>query len=52
MLLTKVRTLRSELEKHTQLEENTHFPKQRQALSEQENTELAHAMDNEGLKLA
>ena len=50
--LPKVRTLRGELEKHMQLEENTHFPKLRQALSEQENTELSHAMNKEGLKLA
>lgn len=50
--IAKVRTLRRELEEHMQLEEETHFPKLRQALSERENGELARAMNKEGLKLA
>lgn len=50
--IAKVRTLRGELEEHMRLEETEHFPKLRQALSEQENSELASAMNKEGLKLA
>ena len=47
-----VRTLRGNLEKHMAEEENDLFPKLRAALSEQENAELAKAMNKEGLKLA
>jgi iron-sulfur cluster repair protein YtfE (RIC family) len=47
-----VRTLRSALEEHMAEEENDHFPKLRGALSEEENADLAKAMNKEGLKLA
>ena len=47
-----VRTLRDALEEHMHEEEYEHFPKLRAALSEQENGDLAKAMNKEGLKLA
>lgn len=47
-----LRTLRRDLEKHMAEEENEIFPKLRAALSEQENADLAKAMNKEGLKLA
>jgi hypothetical protein len=47
-----VRTLRGALEEHMNEEENEHFPKLRAALSEQENSDLAAAMNKEGLKVA
>lgn len=47
-----VRRLRASLEEHMAEEENDHFPKLRAALSEQENADLAKAMNKEGLKLA
>ena len=50
--LETVRKLRGALEEHMAEEENDHFPKLRAALSEQENADLASAMNKEGLKLA
>ena len=50
--LQTVRTLRAELEEHMRVEETEHFPKLRGALSEQENSDLASAINTEGLKLA
>ena len=50
--LETVRTLRGALEEHMNEEENEHFPKLRAALSEQEDSELASAMNKEGLKVA
>jgi len=50
--LDTARTLRGNLEEHMAEEENDHFPKLRAALSDQENADLAKAMNKEGLKLA
>lgn len=48
----KVAELRSALEQHMAEEEREHFPKLRNALSEDENGQLAMAMNKEGLKVA
>jgi iron-sulfur cluster repair protein YtfE (RIC family) len=50
--LETVRTLRGALEEHMREEENEHFPKLRATLSNDENSELASAMNKEGLKVA
>ena len=50
--LETVRKLRGALEEHMNEEENEHFPNLRAALSEEENSELASAMNKEGLKVA
>ena len=50
--LAKMGELRTMLEEHMREEETEHFPKLRGALSEDENAELAKAMNKEGLKLA
>lgn len=50
--MTKVSELRSALEEHMREEEEEHFPALRRALSEEENAQLAKAMNKESLKLA
>lgn len=50
--LGKIGELRAALEEHMREEEQDHFPKLRRALSEDENAQLAKAMNKEGLKLA
>lgn len=48
----KVGELRAGLQHHMAAEEQEHFPRLRAALSEQENRDLAAAMNREALKLA
>ena len=50
--ISKVRELRGALEEHMAEEEREHFPKLRDALSTEENEQLAKAMNKEGLKVA
>jgi hemerythrin superfamily protein len=50
--MAKVGELRSALEEHMNEEEQDFFPKLRAALSEEENANLAKAMNKEGLKVA
>lgn len=50
--LARVGELRRSLEEHMREEEMDHFPKLRAALSEEENAQLAKAMNKEGLKMA
>lgn len=50
--IAKVRELRGALGEHMAEEEREHFPRLRAALSQEENEQLAKAMNKEGLKVA